>query len=97
MRHATLIAYDIVSDKRRNRVHRCLKQWGLAAQYSVFECQLSHKEAEALFLQLTRLLNEREDKLLLAWLDRSRQIRQITVNPQQHQPHPFQTPLWYGD
>lgn len=39
-RNAAVIAYDIVEDSRRRQVHRCLKAWGLAAQYSLFECQL---------------------------------------------------------
>lgn len=92
-RHAAIIAYDIVSDRRRSRVHRCLKQWGLAAQYSVFECLLTPPEAEELFLQLTPLINKREDKLLLAWLDRTRPLRQVTAHPQ---PHPFHTPILFA-
>lgn len=91
-RNAAIIAYDIVADPRRRQVHRCLKAWGLASQYSLFECQLGAREAEELFLQLTRLINPKEDSLLLAWMDKHRTPRMVTANTQNHN---FQSPLWY--
>ncbi len=68
-RRAAIIAYDIVSNRRRRRVHRRLEAWRLDGQYSVFECRLHAREAEELFMQLTELIDEKEDRLLLAWLD----------------------------
>lgn len=91
-RHAAIIAYDIVADSRRRQVHRCLKAWGLAAQYSLFECQLGPREAEELFLQLTRLIDPQEDSLLLAWMDKQRTPRMVTAASQHHD---FQALLWY--
>jgi CRISPR-associated protein Cas2 len=35
-----LISYDITSNKRRGRLHRFLKEFGLNTQKSVFECDL---------------------------------------------------------
>ncbi len=49
-RRAAVIAYDIVSDKRRRRVFRCLQGWKLDNQYSLFECQLGQRETEELFI-----------------------------------------------
>lgn len=91
-RHAAIIAYDIVTNQRRRQVHRCLKQWGLSAQYSLFECQLGSREAEELFLQLSALIDEKTDSLMLAWMDKSRKPRMVTAVKQTHD---FQTPLWY--
>lgn len=77
-RRPAVIAYDIVSDKRRRKVARCLQTWRLDGQYSLFECRLSDSEAEELFLQLVDLIDDDEDALLLAWMDNSRTSRSIT-------------------
>jgi CRISPR-associated endonuclease Cas2 len=77
-RREVIIAYDVQSNKRRRSVHRCLCKWRLDSQYSVFECRLSAREAEELFLQLTALIDEKGDKLMLAWLDKSRPARGLT-------------------
>jgi len=79
-RKAAIIAYDISSNKRRRRVFRILKGWSLDSQYSLFECLLSQREAEELFIQLTDLLDEETDTLLLAWVDYTRQPKAITEN-----------------
>jgi CRISPR-associated protein Cas2 len=77
-RKSAVIAYDISCDKRRSKVFRCLQKWRLDGQYSLFECLLSDKEAEELFLQLTALIDETEDALMLAWLDNIQQARAVT-------------------
>jgi CRISPR-associated endonuclease Cas2 len=91
-RNAAVIAYDIVEDIRRRQVHRCLKAWGLASQYSLFECQLSMREAEELFLQLTALIDLQTDSLMLTWMDTQRSPRMVTAVKQNNH---FQAPLWY--
>lgn len=73
-----VIAYDIVCNKRRRQIHRCLSHWKLDSQYSVFECCLTAQQAEELFLQLQALMDEETDRLLLAWLDKRRQPRALT-------------------
>jgi CRISPR-associated endonuclease Cas2 len=87
-RNAAVIAYDIVEDSRRRQVHRCLKAWGLASQYSLFECQLTSSDAAALFQQLTDLVDTQTDSLLLAWMDNSRAPRRVTA-VQQAEPCSF--------
>ncbi|CAK8724790.1 CRISPR-associated endoribonuclease Cas2 [Candidatus Electrothrix laxa] len=77
-RRAMVIAYDITDNKRRRKLFRVLKSWKLSAQYSVFECKLTRAEASELFLQLTDLLDEEQDILLLARLDGSRKFRGLT-------------------
>jgi CRISPR-associated protein Cas2 len=43
-----VVAYDISDDKRRTRLHAKLKTFGLAVQYSVFECLLVPDQIKAM-------------------------------------------------
>jgi CRISPR-associated protein Cas2 len=58
-----LVCYDIVSDRRRNKVSKILEGYGLRVQKSVFECVLDEKQYETLSKYLTRLVNKREDQV----------------------------------
>ncbi len=77
-RKPAIIAYDISSNKRRRRIHRCLQSWRLDSQYSVFECRIGAREAEELLLQLTEMMDKETDKLLFVWLDSHREPRAMT-------------------
>jgi CRISPR-associated protein Cas2 len=77
-RKPVVIAYDITSNKRRRQLFRVLKSWKLDAQYSVFECRLTFAEANELFMQLTELMDEEEDALLLTWIDNNREAISVT-------------------
>ncbi len=91
-RKPVVIAYDIRSDRQRRRLFRILKQWRLNGQYSVFECKLARGEAEELFLQLTELLDQETDSLLLAWLDNDRESMGLTSCSRPG----FKVPVWYA-
>ncbi|MGA8025516.1 MAG: CRISPR-associated endonuclease Cas2 [Bryobacteraceae bacterium] len=58
-----VVAYDIVEDRRRNKVMNTLKNFGLRVQYSVFECELTYDRASELLRLLGRLINRRQDKV----------------------------------
>jgi len=58
-----VVAYDIPSDRRRNKVHKTLCGFGRWTQYSLFECYLSDKELVALRGRLDRLLKPAEDSV----------------------------------
>lgn len=90
-RKSAIIAYDISCNKRRRSVFRCLQAWSLDSQYSLFECQLTQSEAQELFIQLSTLINEDEDTLLLAWLDKRHKVRLLTKNTR----FSFKAPSWY--
>jgi len=79
-RKAAIIAYDISCNKRRRKVFRVLQAWSLDSQYSLFECLLGQKEAEELFIQISDLIDEKTDTLLLAWIDYNRQPKAISEN-----------------
>jgi CRISPR-associated protein Cas2 len=91
-RKPVIIAYDISSNRRRRKLFRILKLWKLDAQYSVFECRLTPPEAEELFLQLTDLMDQETDSLLLAWLDKSREAIGVTGCSKPG----FKVPIWYA-
>lgn len=63
-RHVYIVAYDIVEDKRRNRVYAALRTWGDHLQYSVFRLILSRKEFIEVKSQVEALIHAREDQIL---------------------------------
>ncbi|MGB3614285.1 MAG: CRISPR-associated endonuclease Cas2, partial [Elainellaceae cyanobacterium] len=58
-----LICYDVVSDRRRNRVARLLEGYGLRVQKSVFEAVLTPEQREMLHHKLGRYLKPEEDQV----------------------------------
>lgn len=60
-----LICYDIVNNRRRDRVSRLLEGYGLRIQKSVFECVLTPDQYDLLQrrLQTKRYLNTQEDQI----------------------------------
>lgn len=64
-RDAYLVSYDIADDKRRNRIHDTLLDYGDHLQFSVFLCELNRTELVALRTQLQDTVNVVEDQVLL--------------------------------
>jgi CRISPR-associated protein Cas2 len=58
-----LVCYDVVSDRRRNRVANLLKGYGLRVQKSVFECVLNASQYEMLNQKLKKCLKKNEDQV----------------------------------
>lgn len=58
-----VISYDIVLDRRRNKVARALTGHGERVQYSVFECLLTNSQFERLWAELQKLIVPAEDSL----------------------------------
>ncbi|MGH9939868.1 MAG: CRISPR-associated endonuclease Cas2 [Blastocatellia bacterium] len=38
------VTYDVTDDKRRKKLHKTLRRFGQAVQYSVFECWLTRRQ-----------------------------------------------------
>lgn len=53
-----VVSYDISNTKRRNRLHRALKNFGTRVQYSVFECVLSGKDVKRLEAAVRREIRD---------------------------------------
>ncbi|VFQ43162.1 CRISPR-associated endonuclease Cas2 [Desulfoluna butyratoxydans] len=58
-----LISYDIVDDKRRNKLAKVLKDYGHRVQYSVFECLLDTPLFLSLRGRITSVIDSREDSV----------------------------------
>ena len=65
MRNVFLIAYDVANDKRRTRLHKTLKGYGKALQYSLFQCRLSPSERLTLRAETWELIDHSTDRILL--------------------------------
>ena len=53
-----VVSYDISHTRRRNRLHRTLKDFGDRVQYSVFECVLAPKDAKRLQTAVRREIRD---------------------------------------
>lgn len=61
--HFFIVAYDISSDKRRNKVHKVLSGFGQWTQFSLFELFLTDKEYVLLQNKLEKILNTEKDSV----------------------------------
>lgn len=66
MRKRYLVAYDVSDDKRLRRMHRTLLGYGDPLQYSVFSCDLSAVERILMVETLGRVMNQAEDRVMIA-------------------------------
>lgn len=58
-----VVAYDLPDNKRRNRVFKIMKGYGVHTQYSVFECELDDKEFAAMMRKLEKIIDRNEDDI----------------------------------
>src|SRR5690606_34968291 len=66
-----LVAYDITSDKRRDKVFSTLFGFGDWTQYSVFLCDLSAQDLVRLRTLLRGIINHAEDQVIILDLGRA--------------------------
>lgn len=71
-----VVAYDVVDNKRRNRVMKLLKGHGQHVQKSVFECHLDEPKIRSLAAKLADLIEEKEDTVRMYVVPR-RAVRRI--------------------
>ncbi len=58
-----IVTYDIVTDRRRAKMHRFLRELGINTQKSVFECEVTSEELIAIRRYARGGLDLREDRL----------------------------------
>ena len=56
-----LVSYDIVSDKLRRKIAKCLENYGKRIQYSVFECDLNEIRFKKLYGELLEIACDIDD------------------------------------
>lgn len=64
MKNFTVIAYDIVRDKKRQQIAGLLEQYGRRVNYSVFECMLAKKDLERLRKEIGTIVDKRTDAVI---------------------------------
>lgn len=65
MRRCFLVCYDIRDPKRLRRVHKVLKGYGEAWQFSVFFCVLKDIDRVRLQADLEEQMNQKEDQAMI--------------------------------
>lgn len=58
-----VVAYDLPDNKRRSRVFKIMKGYGIHTQYSLFECELSDRELEIMTRKLQKVIDKSEDDI----------------------------------
>lgn len=80
MRRCYLVCYDIRDPKRLRRVHKVLKGYGEAWQFSVFFCVLKDIDRVRLQTDLEEEMNLKEDQALILDLGPSeKEAREATT------------------
>jgi len=74
-RRFVVVAYDIPDDRRRERLHDLLLNYGTPVQYSVFECLVDEGEWKGLRRAVERLIKKRLDHVRYYTLCRACQKR----------------------
>lgn len=68
MRKCYLVCYDIRNPKRLRDVHKLVKGYGEAWQYSVFFCILKDIDRVRLETELKEIMNLKEDRAFIVYL-----------------------------
>lgn len=64
-----LMIYDIVDNKRRNKMVKCLEAYGVRVQKSAFEALLNRQQYEKMLRESSILIDEAVDSLRVYVLD----------------------------
>jgi CRISPR-associated protein Cas2 len=62
-RQFIVVVYDISNDRRRVKLHNLLRDYGTPVQYSVFECYLKPKRADAMKARVVKLIKPKVDSV----------------------------------
>ena len=65
MRKVYLVSYDVADAKRLRRTYKTMRGYGDPLQYSVFRCELSPEERQAMKEALWDILNWGADRVML--------------------------------
>lgn len=58
-----LIIYDVVNNKTRNHLVKCLERYGVRVQKSAFEALLDKKQYDAMMRRASRIIDTQVDSL----------------------------------
>lgn len=75
-----IISYDISEDKKRQKLHKILSNYGIAVQLSVFEFELSNKQFIELKNQIDSITDCNNDNIRIYHLCSLCNEKAITFN-----------------
>ncbi len=58
-----IICYDIRDNKRRTKIVKVMESYGIRAQYSVFECDISDRQQMTMQGELEKIIDKEEDDI----------------------------------
>ncbi|WP_302442266.1 CRISPR-associated endonuclease Cas2 [Colibacter massiliensis] len=68
-KYIVLIIYDVVDNKTRSRLVKCLERYGVRVQKSAFEALLTQAQCARLAHDSSRIIDESVDSLRIYTLD----------------------------
>lgn len=74
-RYIVLVIYDIVENKKRLRMVKCLEGYGVRVQKSAFECFLNKKQYDKLMSEASRIIDKEVDSLRIYLLADKTSVR----------------------
>ena len=60
-----MVCYDICDPKRLRRVHKTMKGYGIAVQYSIFKCTLSSTNYQVMITRVEEAMDLDEDSVMI--------------------------------
>jgi len=75
MEHTYIVCYDISNPKRWRKVYKTMKGFGEWLQLSVFQCRLTREKVLQMIDKLSRLVNHREDNVLIVDLGYAENVK----------------------
>ena len=73
--YTILIIYDIINDKKRNRMAKFLESYGIRVQKSAFEVNLTKKRCDIMLERATKMIDLETDSLRVYLLPNKAHIR----------------------
>lgn len=73
--YTILIIYDIINDKKRNRMAKFLESYGIRVQKSAFEVHLTKKHCDIMLERATKMIDLETDSLRVYFLPSKAHIR----------------------
>jgi CRISPR-associated protein Cas2 len=74
-----VMVYDIADDKRRNRVHKLLKQYAVPIQESAFEARLEKPERKHLLDLVSRIIDTDKDTFVMYPIVKDAEEKVVTI------------------
>ena len=77
--YTILVIYDIIDNKRRNRMAKFLEGYGVRVQKSAFEVQLTKKRCAVMFKRAEKIIDAETDSLKMYLLPNKTNIHSCGI------------------